>query len=125
MLKATPKLLIVDDEKDICELEESIFRKHNFTTYSAKNASQAVKLAKKVLPDVAIIDIHLGKESGIDILKELLRISPQCKCIMVTWDKEGALAAKKIGAADFVIKPAPIKDLLNTINRVVKVSAKK
>jgi two-component system response regulator RegA len=125
MLKARPKLLIIDDEKDICEHQERIFSKRNFATYSARNKSQAISQALKVLPDIAIIDIHLGKESGIEILKKLRQICPRCKCIIVSWDKQRARQAKKMGALDFLIKPATIEDLLQAVKKATGGLAKK
>lgn len=114
------KLLIIDDEKDICKFEKSYFERRNFNTYTAQTATEAIAQAKKANPDIAIIDIHMGKRNGIDILKKLLKVFPRCKCVMVTWDKERALQAKKIGAIDFLIKPTEIKELEKTINRIIK-----
>lgn len=114
------KLLVVDDEKDICRFEKSFFERRNFNTYTAQDPTKAISQARKVNPDIAIIDIHMGKRNGTDVLKKLLKVSPQCKCLMVTWDKEQALQAKKIGAIDFLIKPIEVKDLGEAVNRIIK-----
>lgn len=125
MPKKKLKLLIVDDEKDICKHEENIFMRRGFETYSARNESQAVSWAKKVMPDIAIIDIHLGKEDGINTLKRILEVSPCCRNIMVTWDKEKALEAKKVGAVGFVIKPTVAEELVKAVGKAAKNAAKK
>ncbi len=119
-IKKKIKLLIIDDEKDICEFEKNYFDKRNLETHTAQDTKQAVILAKKVLPDIAIIDIHMRAESGIDILKKLLQVYSGCKCIMVTWDKEKAKEAKKLGAVDFVIKPVELSDLERSVNKIIK-----
>lgn len=115
------KLLIVDDEKDICSFEKGYFEKHNLSTFTAQNGTAAIALAKKINPDIAIVDIHMSKGiSGIEILKQLLKAAPKCKNIMVTWDKEKALEAKKLGAVDFVIKPTELKVLENSVNKAIR-----
>ena len=115
------KLLIIDDEKDICKYEKQYFTKRNLDTYVAQTGLRALSLVKKTKPDLAVIDIHMTKGmGGLEILQRLLKIHPKCKCVMVTWDKEKALEAKKIGAVDFVIKPTEIKALERLVNKIVK-----
>lgn len=120
MVKRRIKLLIVDDERDICDFERSFFEKRNLKTYAAHTAAQAISLARKVQPDIATIDIHMGKANGQAILKKVLKISPRCRCLIVTWDKEKAMEAKIIGAVDFLIKPVDLKDLERSVNRMIK-----
>ena len=125
-LKIKTKLLIVDDERDICRYEKNIFEKRNFKVSTAETGSRAITLAKTEKPDIALIDIHMSKGvSGLEILEKLLRIHPACKCIIVTWDKEKALEAKKKGAVAFVIKPVELEDLELAITKVVKSLTKK
>ncbi|MBI5145162.1 MAG: response regulator [Candidatus Omnitrophica bacterium] len=120
-LKKKIKLLIVDDEKDICWFEKLFFQRHNFKIYTAQTGSKAITSAKKVKPDLALIDIHMKEGAGgIQILQNLRKTHPKCKCIIVTWDKEKALEAKRLGAVDFVLKPAELKDLEKSVNRVAK-----
>lgn len=126
MFKKKIKLLIVDDEKDICDFEKSYLEKRNFDVSTAQTGAKAIALTKRVKPDIALIDIHMSKGiGGMEILQKLLKVRPQCRCIMATWDKEKALEAKKLGAVDVLIKPGEIEDLENTVNRVVKKLAKK
>ena len=125
MLKEKTKLLVIDDEKAICEFTKNIFAKRGLDAYAAESGIRAITIARKINPDIALIDIHMGKESGIDILKKLLKVSPECRCIMVTWDKEKAQQAKKMGAAGILIKPAELKDLVEMVSRTVKKLSKK
>lgn len=115
------KLLIVDDEKDICDFEKIYFDKRGLETFAAQTGTKAVALAKRIKPDIALIDIHMTKGvSGIEILKKLMKVSPFSKCVMVTWDKEKAIEAKKTGAVDFLIKPVELPELENSVNRIIK-----
>lgn len=121
MPKTKIKLLIVDDEKDICKFEKNYFAKRKLTTYAAQSLTAAVALAKRIKPEIALIDIHLTKRvSGIDILKKILKASPLSKCVMVTWDKAKALEAKKSGAVDYLLKPVELKHLEGAVNKIIK-----
>lgn len=121
MTKDKIKLLIIDDEKDVCEFEKSYFEKRGFEVLTARTGKSGVTLAKMEKPDVAIIDIHMAKGmDGIEVLRNILALNPKCKCVMVSWDKERAGEAKKSGAAGFVIKPNNIEDLEMVVKKAAK-----
>jgi len=117
------KILVVDDEKDICAFVKLLFRKEGFLTYSALSGAQAVRLAKKIKPDVALLDIHLKRGiTGLDVLKQIRKAVPACRCVMVTWDKaqEKMKEARLMGAADYLTKPLTTAQLLKVVNRISK-----
>ncbi|MCX5704166.1 MAG: response regulator [Candidatus Omnitrophica bacterium] len=117
------KLLIVDDEKDICTFVKLLFRKEGFLTYSALSGTQAVRLAKKIKPDIALLDIRLKRGiSGLDVLRGIRKSVPACRCVMVTWDKgeERIKEARLIGAIDYLTKPLTTVQLLKVVNRISK-----
>jgi len=117
------KLLVVDDEKDICSFVKLLFRKKGFLAYSALSGVGALRLAKKIKPDIALLDIHLrGAINGIEVLNLLRQGLPDCRCVMVTWDKEQAKMkeAKKLGAVSYLTKPLTTTQLLRVIDAVAK-----
>lgn len=117
------KLLVVDDEKDICDFVKLLFRKERFLTYSALSGMQAVRLAKRIKPDVALLDIHLKKGiSGLEVLKRIRKNVPACRCVMVTWDKaqDKMKEARLMGASDYLTKPLTTAQLLKIVNRISK-----
>ena len=123
MPKKKIKLLIVDDEKDICGFVKRLFKKKGFLVYGALSGSQAVKITQKVKPDIALLDIYLRKGiDGLTALKEIRKIAPLCQCVMVTWDKTEARVkeAKAIGAVSYLTKPLTIDQLLRVVSRVAK-----
>lgn len=122
VLKKT-KLLILDDEKDICKFIKLLFQKKGFLVYSALSGAQAVRITKKNKPDIAILDIYLKRGlSGLDTLKQIRKLAPSCKCIMVTWDKaqETIKEAESLGADAYLVKPLTIDQLLKVVNRTVR-----
>lgn len=117
------KLLVVDDEKDICSFVKLLFRKKGFLAYSALSGAQALALAKKTKPDIALLDIHLKVAiNGIEVLKLLRQEAPVCRCVMVTWDKEQAKMkeAKKLGAESYLTKPLTTVQLFRVVDSVAK-----
>ena len=69
------KVLIIDDEKDICYLISEILQDEKFVTDSALNSSEAIKKIKTFRPDLIILDVWLGPNSeldGIELLKKLM-----------------------------------------------------
>jgi len=118
MVKKGKKLLIIDDEKDICYFEKTYFKKKGFEVLTAYTGADGINIAKSKKPDAAIIDIHLSKGmDGLEVLQKLHAASPNCKCIMVTWDKDKAKEAKELGAVGFITKPTDLKDLEKAVNK--------
>lgn len=118
MAKQEKKILIIDDEKDICKYEKLFFERWGFEVLTAQTGEAGIKLVKSKKPDMAIIDIHM--EEGMDgllALQKIRSLRPECKCIMVTWDEEKAKEAKKLGAVDYIIKPNEIKDIEKAVKK--------
>jgi len=122
------KLLIVDDEKDICRFVKLLFRKKGFLVYSALSGRQALRIVKKIKPDIALLDIHFKKDlDGIEVLSRIREFMPDCRCVMVTWDKAQAKMkeAKALGAVSYLTKPLTTSQLLKVVDSVVKDSRKR
>jgi DNA-binding response OmpR family regulator len=117
------KLLVVDDEKDICVFVKQLFRRKGFLGYSALSGRQALLQARKIKPDIALIDIHLKKGmDGMEVLREIREFLPACRCVMVTWDKaqEKMKEAKRLGAVSYLTKPLTVNQLFKVVGSAVK-----
>jgi len=111
------KILIIDDEKEICELTKSFLLKKNYACFIANSAAEALVMAEKEHPQIVLLDVRLGDSSGIDVLRQIKEIDDKIKVIMVTGlgDEETIRKALSLGADDYVIKPftaAYLYDLL-------------
>ena len=116
------KLLIVDDEKDICSFVKLLFRKKGFLVYGATSGKQAISIAKRIKPDIVLVDIHLKKGiDGLEVLRQIRKFMPKCRCVMVTWDKaQGKMKeAKRLGAVSYLTKPLTTKQLAMVVSRIV------
>ena len=117
------KLLMVDDEKDICNFVKILFKKKNYMVEAALTGAKALAVAKKKKPDIALIDIHLaGAINGLEVLRRLQERVPQTACVMVTWDKDAAKVkeAKRLGAVGYLTKPLTATELLKAVDALSK-----
>ena len=72
------KILIADDEPDILEIVGYNLQKEGYEVHTAKNGDEAVDLAKKIKPDLLILDIMMPKKTGIEVC-EILRAQTEFK----------------------------------------------
>lgn len=103
-----PKILIVDDETDVVErLANIILRRFNCLVEKAYDGNQALEKLKKDTFDLVLLDIKMPGLSGIDVIKETVKFSPQTKILAISGydSEEVANQALKAGALDFIPKP--------------------
>lgn len=107
------KILVVDDEREICELTKSFLAKRNYETFMATNIDDAIGLIQKEWPQIVLLDIRLGNESGMDALSKIKQINDNIKVIMITAldDENSIRQAKSLGADDYITKPFTTKYL--------------
>lgn len=101
------KILIIDDESFICENVERILSDEGYQVCSAASGLEArdIVLANDI--DLALLDLNLGMEDGIDVLKALKEIDPDLLVIIITGygSVESAVDALKLGAYHYMKKP--------------------
>ncbi len=116
------KVLIVDDDAELRSNLSEILKGAGYYIAEAPSGKEAIeKIASKDF-DIALLDIMMPKMSGIDVLKEIKKIKPKIRVIMITAfaTVENAVDAIKKGASDYISKPFRIDDLLTTIRRVIE-----
>ncbi len=123
------KILIIDDEKDICLLIQGLLEDEGYETLSAANSEQAYELIEHDCPDLIIQDIWLqgSDEDGIEILTTVKKTQPDLPFIMISGHGtiETAVSAIKLGAYDFIEKPFQSDRLLLMIQRAIENAALK
>ena len=78
------KLLIVDDEIEICDFLKSFFEERNYQVETSLSGSDALARIEKIKPHVVLLDIKMPGISGIQVLEEIKQKHPRVKVIMVT-----------------------------------------
>jgi nitrogen regulation protein NR(I) len=113
-------ILIVDDDKSIRYSLKRMLE-GNFSILTAQNGEEALNQAKKNLPDLVIMDIKMPGRNGIDILREIKTIDPKSLVIMMTayGTTETAIEAMKYGAFDYILKPFPIPQMRDLVEKAI------
>lgn len=116
------RILIVDNIVLFREGLISILnRVEGFTIVGETNsAEEAVRLAKGHKPDLVLIDYYLPDGSGVEAIKEIMKISPSTKCVILTEDEseEILVASIRAGAIGYILKEMPGSKLITTLRAV-------
>lgn len=120
------KVLIVDDEKNICELIRLYIEKEGYATVIANNGNDAVELYKREKPDIVLLDIMLGGKDGWQVCREL-RAMGNVPIIMITAKGEtfDKVLGLELGADDYMVKPFDPKELVARVKAVLRRSEPK
>ena len=114
-------LLIVDDKKKIFESLNVHFSEAGYNVEYASNRSETVNaiLTKKI--GTVLLDIMLGEENGIDVLKDIQSLNSAIPVIMITGyaSVDTAVQAMKLGAFDYVKKPLDFDRLLKIVDNAI------
>ncbi|QEK13316.1 response regulator transcription factor [Crassaminicella thermophila] len=115
------KILVVDDDTDICELIKLYLKKEGYKVLSVYDGLSAIEAFKEEMPDLVVLDIMLPKMDGWDVCRELKKIS-NVPIIMLTakGDTFDKVLGLKIGADDYVVKPFEPRELLARIEAVLR-----
>lgn len=120
------KILIVDDDENICELLRLYLEKDGFDTIVANDGEQAVEYAAKYSPDLILLDIMLPKLDGWQVCREI-RKTDDTPIIMLTAKGEtfDKILGLELGADDYVSKPFDTKEVIARIKAVLRRSHEK
>ena len=118
------KILIVDDDENICELLRLYLTKDGFKTVTATDGETAVAKAKTENPDLILLDIMLPKLDGWQVCREIRKDS-QVPIIMLTAKTEtfDRILGLELGADDYVSKPFETKEVVARIRAVLRRTA--
>ena len=113
MIKIPIKVLIVDDEKDFVEMFSMRLESAGEKVCTAYSGKEALDILKDVSIDVVILDIRMPGMDGISTLKHIKSLYPLVEVILLTGhgSTETAVEGMKLGAFDYLMKPADFKDI--------------
>lgn len=115
------KILIVDDDTNICELLRLYIEKDGFETVIANTGTQAIKLFEQESPELVMLDIMLPELDGWQVCREIRKTS-QVPIIMLTAKGEvfDKVLGLELGADDYVVKPFEAKEIVARIHAVLR-----
>ena len=113
------RILIVDDDEDVGTGLAEMLEAEGYSVAFAITAASAEGTAISFNPQLALIDVRLGRTSGLDLVSELKKTYPDLICVMVTGnaDKETAINALRRGAYDYLSKPVDPQELFAALGR--------
>lgn len=116
------RILIVDDEPDICETLGGILEDEGFAVRSVPSGEEALAVIKNEHPDLVMLDIWMPGMDGMETLQKIKENDPQLQVIMISGhgNVETAVKAIKLGAFDFIEKPLSLSETVLAVHRVMK-----
>ncbi len=120
------KILLVDDDPGLLRLLSIRLRAESYEVEAVESAHRALAVLNRFEPDLVITDLKMDKMDGIGLLKELQERSPGLRVLIITAHGTipDAVAATQSGAFGFLTKPIDKAELLDHVERAIKVSAK-
>jgi DNA-binding NtrC family response regulator len=121
-MDAPPKVLIVDDERDMLSNCARILQRYGYECLTADTSAHGLELVDTAQPDVALVDLRMPGKSGIDIVKAIKAGHPGIEVVLMTAYAtiETAVDAIKQGAFDYLPKPFTAEQLQAAIQRTLR-----
>lgn len=122
---ANEKILIADDDRNICELLRLYLEKENYTVTLAGNGEEALAKFAAESPDLILLDIMMPMLDGWQVCREIRKKS-DCPIIMITAKGEtfDKVLGLELGADDYVVKPFEPKEIIARIKAVLRRTGK-
>lgn len=117
----TRKILVVDDEHDICDFVKNFFEERGYEVLTAVSGEDALNLLKKEKPQLVLLDIKMKGMDGIATLRHIKEADRNQKVIMVTAleDQDKIDEACRLGACEYITKPLVLDHLEQTVEKIL------
>lgn len=118
---ANSKIMVVDDDANICELLRLYLEKEGFDSVIAQNGVRALELFDTEKPDLILLDVMMPQLDGWQVCREIRKKS-QCPIIMLTAKGEvfDKVLGLELGADDYVVKPFEAKEVIARVKAVLR-----
>ena len=116
-----PNIMVVDDEKNICELIRLYLEKEGFAVTIANNGSDAIAMIRQNRPDLVLLDIMMPIIDGWEVCRQVREFS-QVPIIMLTAKGEtfDKVMGLDLGADDYIVKPFDTKEVVARVKAVLR-----
>lgn len=121
------RLLVVDDESEICDFLKSFFEDREFEVETALSGERALEKVDSFHPQVVLLDIKMGLMDGLAVLRKVKEKTPKTKVIMVTAleTTDKIEEAMRLGADNYITKPLSLEYLENDVReKIASLAAK-
>jgi two-component system nitrogen regulation response regulator GlnG len=116
-------LLVVDDEPTVLHLFRRMFDKVGIEVLTAASGSEARRLVAETHPDVAILDLVLPDQTGLEAFRQLKQLDPRLPVIFMTasGNSDTAIEAMKLGALDYLLKPLDFAEVRKLVDQALEI----
>ena len=124
-LPGRQRVLVIDDEKDVVYSFQRVLAEEPVEVIGATSGEEGFKLLKKHPLDLILLDVRIGEENGLEILRQIRKEHPRQLVIVMTahGTAQTAIEAMKHGAFDYVLKPFDVPELLAVLRRALQTAA--
>jgi len=121
---AVPALLVIDDEPLILDCFQYLFPKGQVTVLTARSGAEGIDQFARQRPDVVIVDVRLPDLSGLEVFRRLHEVDAKIPIVLITGygTAETAIAAMRLGAYEYVVKPLDPNALRELLLRAFEIS---
>lgn len=114
-----PRVLLVDDDTTFCLVLKMALEKRGYEVFVSHNLSEGSALAEEVDPEYAVIDLRIGYESGLSMVKRLVELDNNTRIVMLTGYASIATAVEaiKLGATHYLTKPADADEIVAALHK--------
>jgi DNA-binding NtrC family response regulator len=114
------EILVVDDDKATRQWLCSVLDAEGYFCHAARNTQEAEVILHRTEVQLSLVDIYLGEANGVEFLRRIKAIRPDCDCVMMTAHASVETMAQSVkdGAVEYLGKPLRIDDLLGLVRRL-------
>ena len=114
-----PRLLLVDDDETFCSVLKSALEKRHYEVIVANDVETGIQLAEQNEPEYAVIDLRIGLQSGLELVKKLISLDSNTQIVMLTGFASIATAVEaiKLGAIHYLTKPANADEIVRALKK--------
>ena len=106
--------LVVDDDEVFCGVLARALERRGFNVAAARSVPEAQRLIDREQPEFAVVDLRIGNDSGLSLVRQLAELSPPAKSVVLTGYGSIATAVEaiKLGALHYLTKPVEVDEIL-------------
>ena len=125
MTKIQPKILVVEDEPDVCNSLQSYFGRRGFLVSTTPSGTEALSIIKTSKPDIVLLDLKLAEENdlnGVEVLKRLREHDKETKVIIITgqlFKDEEIEKIRSLGISEYLHKPIELEKLQSLLESIL------
>ncbi len=110
-------ILVIDDERLICDLLRMMLERQGYDVHTASNGQEGIDAFRRLKPTFTFLDLRLPDMSGIEVLKQIRQANPDGAVMILTAAPSEILEkqARELGATDFLIKGLPMDVLIGAV----------